>query len=163
MNIHAYSKGVDDMHGLIREEGSFGANPSTKDIAKHLYTRMYAGKVVIVAAKPATLLGPLRKQWLRLMRRVQKERAKTLDAARIQELASRVARMQSLRFTASWHAGDVSYDDQYGVYLATADQLLRWPPDYRTMYVTCDIETEKLHMITSWMPWGSLVVFARFR
>lgn len=146
------------MYGLIREEGSFGANPSAKDIAKHLYTRMYAGKVVIVAAKPATLLGPLRKQWLRLMRRVQKERAKTLDATRIQELASRVARMQSLRFTASWHAGDVSFDDEHDVYIATVNQLLRWPPEYRTMYVTCDIEREQLHLITTWMRPGSLVV-----
>lgn len=148
------------MHGLIREEGSFGANPGVKDIARHLYTRMYSGKVVVVAKRPAALISPLRKQWLKLMRSVQKERARTLDAPRVQELTSRVAHMQSLRFTASWHAGDVSYDDQYDVYIATVDQFLRWPPDYQTMYVTYDVDSEKLHMITSWMPQGSLVVFA---
>jgi hypothetical protein len=127
------------MYGLIREEGSFGANPGTKDIARHLYTRMYSGKIVIVAEQPAALIGPLRKQWLKLMRSVQKERARTLHASRIQELTSRVVRMQSLRFTTSWHAGEVSYDDLHDFYIATVDQLLRWPPDYRTMYITCDI------------------------
>jgi hypothetical protein len=152
---------VDPMYGLIREEGSFGANPGSKDIARHLYTRMYAGKVVIVAAKPAALIGPLRKQWLKLMRSVQKERAKTLDASRVQELSGRVARMQSLRFTASWHGGDVDFTDQYDVYIATVDQLLGWPPDYRTMYVTCNIEREQLHLITTWMPKGSLVVICK--
>lgn len=146
------------MYGLIREEGSFGANPGLKDIARHLYTRMYSGKVVIVVERPASLISPLRKQWLKLMRSVQKERARTLDAARVLELTNRVTHMQSLRFTASWHAGDVSYDDEHEVYLATVDQLLRWPPDYRTMYVVCDIDIEKLHMITAWMPPGSLVV-----
>ena len=149
------------MYGLIREEGSFGVNPGTKDIARHLYTRMYNGKIVIVAERPSALISPLRKQWLRLMRNVQKERTRALDASRIQELTGRVAHMQSLRFTASWHAGDVSYDDQYDVYLATVDQLLHWPPDYRTMYVTCAIELEKLHLVTAWMPQGSLVVSCR--
>lgn len=120
---------------------------------------MFCGKVVIVAAKPAVLIGPLRKQWLKLMRSVQKERAKTLDTSRIQELSSRVARMQSLRFTVSWHARDVDFYDQYDVYIATVDQFLHWPPDYRTMYVTRKVESEELHMITAWMPKGSLVVF----
>jgi hypothetical protein len=57
----------------------------------------------------------------------------------------------------------VSYDDLHDFYIATVDQLLRWPPDYRTMYITCDIKLEQLHLITAWMPRGSLVVFAKFR
>ncbi len=149
------------MHGLIREEGSFGANPGAKDLAKHLYSRMRSGKVVIVANKPTALICTLRKQWLKLMRHVQKERARTLDASRIQELTSRVAHMQALRFTASWRDEDECFDDPYDVYIATVNQLLRWPPDYRTMYVTCDVELEKLHMITAWMPKGSLVVLCK--
>jgi len=149
------------MYGLIREEGSFGANPSVKDIARHLYTRMYGGKVVIVAERPAALIGPLRKQWLKLMRSVQKERARTLDAARIQELASRVARMQAMKFTASWLTNDTYLDDSYDIYIATAEQLLLWAPECRTLYVTCDIEREELHRVTAFMPRGSLIVFCQ--
>lgn len=142
------------MRGLIREEGSFGANPGAKDLARHLYTRMSCGKVVIVAENPKTLMSPLRKQWFKLMRKVQRERASTLHASRIIELSSTIARMCGLRFTTQYppdeHPGDV--------YLATVDQLLRWAPDCRTMYVTCSIEREQLHLITAWMPQGSLVV-----
>ena len=146
------------MHGLIREEGSFGANPGTKDLARHLYTRMSCGKVVIVTDHPKTLMSPLRKQWFRLMRRVQRERSSTLHATRLVELSNIIARMCSLKFTTQYppdeHPGDI--------YLATVDQLLRWAPDCRTMYVTCDIEREQLHLITTWMPKGSLVVECKF-
>jgi len=146
------------MHSLILEEGSFGANPGTKDLARHLYTRMFRGSIVIVAERPAALLGPLRKQWLKLARNVQKERARTLDAERIAELSSRVARMQSLRFSASWRSDDLWLDGPHDVSIATAEQLLRWPPDCWTMYVTCEIKREDLYMVTAWMPKGGLVV-----
>lgn len=147
------------MHGLIREEGSFGANPGAKDLARHLYTRMYGGKVVIVTDKPLSLLSTLRKQWLKLARKVQKERASTLNAARIQELTNIVSRMYTLKFTAQYPPDDYPGD----VYIATTEKLLHWPPACRTMYVTCDVELEKLHMITAWMPIGSLVVVIQSR
>jgi hypothetical protein len=145
------------MHGLIREEGSFGANPGTKDLAKHLYTRMYYGKVVIVAANPVSVISALRKQWLKLARKVQKERASTLNAVRIMELSGIVTYMQNLDFTMHYPPDDYPGD----VYIATINEILRWPPACRTMYVTCDVELEKLHMITAWMPKGSLVVMCK--
>ena len=142
------------MHGLIREEHSFGANPGTKDLARHLYTRMYYGKVVIVADKPLSVISPLCKQWLKLARKVQKERASTLNTTRIKELSGIISCMQNLDFTIHYPPDDHPGD----VYIATTEEILRWPPQCRTMYVTCDVELEKLHMITAWMPPGSLVV-----
>lgn len=142
------------MHGLIREEGSFGANPSTKDLARHLFTRMSCGKVVIVTDRPQTLMSPLRKQWLKLMRRVQRERSSTLHAARIAELSNTIARMQSLKFAIGYPPDDYPSD----VCLATVEQLLQWAPECRTMYVTCYISVEQLHLITAWMPKGGLVI-----
>lgn len=144
------------MHGLIREEGSFGANPGTKDLARHLYTRMSCGKVVIVTDHPKTLMSPLRKQWFKLMRRVQRERSSTLHAARLAELSSTIARMHNLKFTIGYPPDDYPGD----VCLATVEQLLRWAPDCRTMYITCEVEREQLHLITAWMPKGSLVVIS---
>ncbi len=146
------------MHGLIREEGTFGANPSAKDLARHLYTRMWYGKIVIVADKPRSIIGSLRKQWLKLARRVQRERASTLNASRIVELAGAVSHMQGLRFTTHWLPDGHELAD---VYVATAEELLAWAPECRTMYVTCDVELEKLHIITAFMPKGSLVVMCR--
>ena len=145
------------MHGLICEGGSFGANPGTKDLAKHLYTRMYYGKVVIVADRPHAAISALRKQWLKLARKVQKERASTLNAVRIAELSGIVGHMQSLDFTMHYPPDDYAGN----IYIATVDEILRWPPVCRTMYITCDVEPEKLHMITAWMPQGSLVVICK--
>lgn len=142
------------MHGLIREEGSFGANPGAKDIARHLYTRMYNGKVVILATNPRGLKSALRKQWLKLARKVQIERARTLDAGRIAELSNMAAYMYNLEFTLDYPPDDFLGD----VYIATPETVLRWPPVCRTMYVTCNLSTEQLHLITTWMPKGSLVV-----
>lgn len=141
------------MHGLIREEHTFGANPGAKDLARHLFTRMSCGKVVIVADNPAVLMGPLRKQWLKLARKVQKERASTLNAERIFELSEMVRRMQTLRFTTTW-PDDYSAD----VCIATIDQLLRWAPECRTLYVASHANLADLHVATSLMPKGGVVV-----
>lgn len=148
------------MRDLIRKENSFGANPGTKDLARHLYTRMNCGKVVIVADSPNALLSPLRRQWLKLARKVQKERASTLNAARIYELNEMVKRMYALRFSTEWPPDGYEPAD---VYIATIDELLRWAPEgsCRTLYVTCDITPEQLHLMTAWMPQGSLAVICR--
>jgi hypothetical protein len=115
---------------------------------------MYYGKVVIVADKPQSVISALRKQWLKLARKVQKERAGTLNATRVKELSSIVSYMHNLDFTILYPPDDYPGD----IYIASVNEILRWPPQCRTMYVTCEIELEKLHMITAWMPQGSLVV-----
>lgn len=145
------------MRDLIREENSFGANPGTKDLARHLYTRMNCGKIVIIASNPNALLSPLRKQWLKLARKVQKERASTLNATRIYELTEIIKRMYTLRFTTKWPPDGYEQTD---VYIATIDELLRWAPEAncRTLYVTCGVKPEQFHLVTTWITKGSLVV-----
>lgn len=106
------------MYGLIREEYSFGSNPGTKDLVRHLYTRMNCGQVVIVCSNPANLMSPLKKQWYKLFRKVQRERASTPNTTRIYELTEIAYRMQTLRFSSKWHAN--SYE-QADVYLATVE------------------------------------------
>lgn len=142
------------MHGLIHEQGTFGANAATKDLARHLYTRSPCGQVVIVADRPSTLLSQLRKDWLKLIRKVQVQRASTLDATRVFELTNTITHMQNLHFTSQYPPDDYPAD----IYIATVGQLLSWAPECRTMYVTSEIANEQLHMITAWMPKGGLVV-----
>ncbi len=146
------------MRDLIREEDSSGANPGTKDLARHLYTRMNCGKVVIVASNPSALLSPLRKQWLKLARKVQKERASTLNATRIYELNEMAKRMHTLQFSTKWPPDGYEPAD---VYIATTNEMLQWTPEAncRTLYVTYDIKLEQLHLLTAWMPNGALVAF----
>ena len=142
------------MRDLIIEELVLGRNPSAKDLARHLYSRMFCGKAVIVADRPDELLPSLRKQWQKLTRRVQQERSRAIDAVRIGALSTFIAHMQSLQFTTAWPP---DYKEA-NVYIVTAEQLLQWAPEYRTMYVTCKIKREQLQLITAWMSKGSLVV-----
>lgn len=148
--------GVVDVHSLIREE-FLVSSISTKSITRHLYTRVLCGKVVIVTDKPASLLPAIRKQWLKLAHKAQVERARTLDAMRIGEVSEVIAKMQGLHFNAKWSSDPEPAD----VYIATIEQLLQWAPECRTMYVTCPITQEQLHLITAWIPRGGLVVIYR--
>ena len=145
------------MPGLTREEDSLGANPGTKGLARHLFTRMTCGKVVIVAEKPEALHASLRKSWLKLARKVNKERSSTLNATRVLRLSDMASKMQTMRFTTDW-PDDYTAD----VAIATVEQLLAWPPDCRTLYVTCHITMEQLHVVVALMPVGSLIVICKF-
>lgn len=142
------------MHGLYREQRTVGSEPISLDLARHLYTRMMCGKVAAVADKPTTLLAAVRKQWLKIERKLRRERSSTLDATRILELSHEIARMQSMTFTAKPPIDEPQAD----VLFATIDDFLRWPPQCKTMYVTCAVELEKVHMVTSWMVRHGLVV-----
>lgn len=144
------------MRELLCEKDSFGLTPSTKDLARHIYTRMSCGKIVIVAENPVVFLSALRKQWIKFTHKVQRERSSTLDSILILELAKNINRMQSMRFTAKWPANDYPAD----VSIATIERLLQWPPEAncRTLYITCAVTSEQLHLITAWMAKRSLVV-----
>lgn len=141
------------MYGLLREEHSLGSQASTKILARHLYTRTRCGRVVIITDNPISLHSALRRQWLKLSRKVFKEQASTLNAQRIQELSNVVCFMQNLIFSTDWPP-----DDNAGVYIISPYQVLRYAPDCRTMYVTCKMELEDIHKATAWMDRKSLVV-----
>ncbi|HET8669187.1 MAG TPA: hypothetical protein VFM05_00775, partial [Candidatus Saccharimonadales bacterium] len=72
---------------------------------------------------------------------------------RIFELSEMVQRMQTLRFTTTW-PDDYSAD----VYVATMKQLLRWAPECRTLYVTCALAAEELHIVSALMNRGGVVI-----
>jgi len=146
------------MPGLTREEDSLGSNPGTKDLARHLFTRMSCGKIVVVADKPEVIHASLRKQWLKLARKVRKEQSSTLNATRILRLSDMASRMQTMRFTTKWPD-----DFEADVFVVTVDQLLAWPPDCRTLYVTSDIRMDQLHIIAALMPKGAVVAICKFK
>jgi hypothetical protein len=138
---------------FTREEWPYGSTFGTKGLARHLFTRLPSGKVVIIAEKPDILHASLRKQWLKLARKVQRERSSTLNATRVLRLADMASKMQSIQFTTDWPHG---YEAD--VCIATVEQLTEWLPNCRTLYVTCDISTQQLQVIVARMPIGSLVV-----
>lgn len=138
---------------FTREEWPLNGNFGTKGLARHLFTRMSCGKVIIVAEKPDILHATLRKQWLKLARKVQVERSRTLNATRVLRMADMVAKMHTMQFTTDWPDGYKA-----DVCIATVEQLTEWLPNCRTLYITCEISTQQLQVIATRMPIGSVVV-----
>ena len=129
-----------------------------KNIAADLLGRMYYGKAVIVTDKPRIFISLLRKQWLKTIRKKEIERARTLDTAKVKELCSTVDYMRRLQFTRRYPP------DEYpgNVYIVDIQEALLWPPDCRTMYVTCPIEVYQRHLLTSWMkPHSTVVMYGK--
>ncbi len=143
------------MLGLYTEQRSLnGKTLLSWDLARHIYMRGLQGKVAIVTDKPVELLATTKKQWLKLMRQVQRERSSTLNATRVAELTRQIVWMQSLSFSAKPPEDMLEAD----VTFARADDFVRVPPQCGALYVTYQFEREKLHMITAWMPEGAVVV-----
>lgn len=147
------------MYALNVEYRKLKANKSlAQDLAEHLSRRFLFGKAVVVTSRPPSMLAAVRKQWLRLERKVWIERARTLHTSQVLVLSDQLDHMQDLTFTAR-PPNDLL---EVGVTFATIDDLLRVMPDCRTMYVTYNLPREKLHMVTPWMwPGGAVVIYEK--
>jgi hypothetical protein len=142
------------MHDLLIEKQSLNGKPLSQKLACHIREHATQGKVAIVTDKPTELLAATRKQWLKLIRQIQRERASTLDRAKITELSRQLVWMQNLTFTAKPPEDILEAD----VTFAVADDFVHIPPICPTVLVTYTFEHEKLHMLTSWMPCNAVVV-----
>jgi len=143
------------MYALYTEQRSInGKNLLSWDLAHHLYLRSAHDKVIVATDRPVELLSATRKQWFRLMRHVMRQRSSTLNAIRSIELSNQISYMQGLRFSAKQPQDYLETD----VTFATADDLIKAAPICRTAYITYDVGKEKQHMLTSWMPPGSVVI-----
>jgi len=126
----------------------------SRDLAQQIAERSLYGKVVVAAEKPVVLLSSVRKQWMRIIRLTMIERSRTLKADRIMQNTNELHRLRSLKFAVG-HADEVSCN----VLFASADDLARLAPACSTLFVTYNFPREYLHLMTSWMPRSSLVVF----
>lgn len=127
------------------------------DIAHHMYARGVQGNIAVVTDKPVALMAATRKQWLRLMRQVQRERSSTLNTVRIMELSNQIGWMQRLAFSCKLPEGGLTA----GVTFATLEALLKIPPMCSTLYITQHIGSEDTHLLTAWMTKGGVVVTYR--
>ncbi len=120
------------------------------DLCEHLPYN----KSIIVTDKPQILLPALRKQWLRKLRRMRVERARLLSGPEADRLSEHIAVLEKVKFTTRKPRDLLEAD----VTLGTADDFVQIGPICRLAYVTYDFPKEKLHMLTSWMPPGGVVV-----
>ena len=132
-----------------------GAATLSWDLVRHLYARQFPCPVIIVAENPNTFLAAVRKQWLKLARSVQSERARTLDAGMIFALTRGAAHMRELQFTLG--LPEQAHGD---VFLITPAELVDVPKNCRTLYITCALpDPEQLLHVAHRLSKHSLIVY----
>lgn len=124
------------------------------DMMRHLYTRQYLGKTVVVCSHPIGMVSAARKQWLKLARTLQRQRASTLNADKILKYTHGISHMQRLRFSAKIPLEQPETD----VFFLTSNILQNLPAQCLTTYVTCDASNSQLRMLQEQLPPNALIV-----
>lgn len=130
-------------------------NPSVAaNITLHLHARKHLGKAVVIVQNPIGLMSVVRKQWLRLTRAAQNQRASTLNADRILRLTYAITHMQRVTFAAKT---PMEIPNAH-IFFITPDQLAIMPHNCFSAYVATKVETSLMSGMIKQMPGSSLVV-----
>lgn len=134
-----------------RNASAHGSSSLASDVARHLHSRQYLGKAVIICDNPVVMLSTIRKQWLKLARVIQKQRAATLNADKILKYTHAITHMQNMQFTSKLPSEHPGAD----VYIL-GSSTVQLPPQCWTTYV-CGPITDSLHLANQ-MPADALII-----
>lgn len=137
-----------------RTSSARGSDSIAADIMRHLHSRQHLGTTVIVCEQPMVMLSAARKQWLKLSRNVQKQRASTLNADKILKYTHAITRMQHMRFTMKSPLERPESD----IFFLRPDQLEHLPSTCMNVYVMPKIDTTIAHSLTKQMALEGLIV-----
>lgn len=126
-----------------------------EDVARHLYTRQFEGKILVVAERPKVFLSTLKKQWVRVTERVRRERSSVLQDTRARELDRQIYAMNNYIFTLR----DPLDHPPAQAYVISPTHLRDTLPYCMTVYVTCPVDTELINQLIESLPTHALVVF----
>ena len=138
----------------LRKSAARGTDSIAADIMRHLYTRHHLGKAVIISEDPLDYLGAARKQWLKLSRALQKERAGTLNADKILKYTHTITRMQHTHFAAKPPLDQPEAD----VYFVSPADLAVMPLHCYTVYLLTPIDMSRAEHMSEQLPPGALVI-----
>lgn len=126
------------------------------EIAKHLKFRQHLGKTIVICDRPSTLMGTARKQWLRLARQVQNERAGTINAERILRLTNTITHMHRMNFVAK----TPMQAQNAHVYFVRPQDIndLILPVNTYSFYISCQVDTDLLNQCIEQLPSNAMVV-----
>lgn len=143
------------MHGFYVEKRKLPNGVSlSQDLVQHILARGAHGAVVVATNNPHELISTTGKQWRALIRLVERERASTLNRARIAELNNQIQWMEGLNFTIKFTE---ELPDSSVTFVKT-EKLLASPPLCSTLYILAPLNAESFYLITSWLPQRSVVV-----
>jgi hypothetical protein len=124
------------------------------DLASYMSRQHSKGTIAVAANHPQALMSSVRKQWLRLIRLAQRERASTLSRQCKESLDEIICSMQAISFTAK----DPTHDSSAYVSFATTERFVAAPPMCATLYIIQPVTKSELYLLASWMRPGSMVV-----
>jgi hypothetical protein len=131
-----------------------GSDLLSKDLACHIAEQCLKGTVAIVTERPIPLMSVTRKQWLKLIRKIERARSSTLNHEQRKSLSNDILYLENVTFSAKKPLKDPTAS----VCFATAKKSLLAPPICQTLYITTSTEKHERYMLTSWMPTNGLVV-----
>jgi hypothetical protein len=124
------------------------------DIMRHLYARQYLGKTIIVCERPALFLPNTHKQWLKLSRAIQRQRANTQNADKILKYTHTITHMQHMRFTGKTPLEAPEAD----VYFIHRNELAVLPSQCFSAYLAAAIPDENTNALVAQLPADALII-----
>jgi len=138
----------------LRTQAARGTDSMAADMMRHLHTRQYLGKTLVISDDPFAILSIARKQWLRVARAIQKQRASTLNADKILKYTHTITHMQHMRFTLKqpeeFPAGDV--------FFLHPRHLLHLPAQCFTIYTDVAFSSATAEVLLTQLPAEALIV-----
>jgi hypothetical protein len=138
----------------LRKSAARGTDSIAADVMRHLHARQHLGKAVVITDAKIPILSACRKQWLKLSRTIQKQRASTLNADKILKYTHMITHMQHMRFSAKTPMENPAAD----VYFLSPAQLAIMPIHCWTVYVLADIPRQAALDMLRLLPSEALVV-----
>lgn len=138
----------------LRNRSAKGTDSVAADIMRHLHSRQHLGKAVVICEQPTALLAASRKQWLKLSRAIQKQRASTLNADKILKYTHTITHMQHLRFTSKTPLEEAEAD----IYFLEAGRTEVMPLRCYTIYVHSPLPRARAAAVIQQLPAETLVV-----
>jgi hypothetical protein len=136
------------------EARGYGVHSLAWDLGRHLLLRQLPGKILVLADKPSPAISTVRKQWLRNMHRVTRERAATLKPELIRDIQYMQGYLERLHM--SIKLPHRSYDNE--VSFVPPDTARSIPPNCHTLYVTTPMDDTAFDALVAKMPDHGLVV-----
>lgn len=138
----------------LRKQSAKGTDSVAADIMRHLHTRQHLGKAVVISDQPVALLAASRKQWLKLARTIQKQRASTLNADKILKYTHTITHMQHMRFTAK----PALQDPEADIYFLDQSTCETMPLHCYSIYFTAKLKDDAARNIIEQLPSEALMI-----
>lgn len=143
------------MSSYYVEHWSSAQSPTTvaDEIARHLQVRQSLGSAIVLTERPVIFLSNVRKQWIKLYKALQIERARTLNASLRAALAHEITLMEQLKFSAK--PSSIAKAD---VFFIEPDQISsQMPQEYCTIYTDSSMVAQANELLAQVCSGGVIV------